>query len=69
MSPFAMADPPRNAALSVAAFAGMPVVRTGRGNTGGMASATGRGPVPSVSGRKGRHRRAVARYQVLFDTH
>lgn len=37
MSPFAMADPARNAALAVAAFAGMPVARTGRGNTGGMA--------------------------------
>lgn len=37
MSPFAMADPTRNAALAVAVFAGMPVVRTGRGNTGGMA--------------------------------
>lgn len=36
MSPFGMADPARNAALSVAIFAGMPVVRTGRGTTGGM---------------------------------
>lgn len=40
MSPYAIADPARNAALSVAAFAGMPVVRTGRGNTGGMAYRT-----------------------------
>lgn len=40
MSPFAMADPRRNAALSVAVFAGMPVVRVGRGNTGGMAYRT-----------------------------
>lgn len=40
MSPFGMADPTRNAALSVALFAGMPVVRTGRGNTGGMAYRT-----------------------------
>ncbi|MEU0369317.1 asparaginase domain-containing protein [Streptomyces sp. NPDC006283] len=40
MSPFGMADPTRNAALSVAVFAGMPVVRTGRGNTGGMAYRT-----------------------------
>lgn len=40
MSPFAMADPTRNSVLSVAAFAGMPVVRTGRGNTGGMAYRT-----------------------------
>ncbi|NSC25480.1 hypothetical protein FM076_31735 [Streptomyces albus subsp. chlorinus] len=40
MSPFGMADPARNAALSVAIFAGMPVVRTGRGNTGGMAYRT-----------------------------
>ncbi|MEV8638023.1 asparaginase domain-containing protein [Streptosporangium sp. NPDC051023] len=40
MSPFGMADPVRNAALSVAIFAGMPVVRTGRGNTGGMAYRT-----------------------------
>lgn len=37
MSPFGMADPSKNAALGVAVFAGMPVVRTGRGNTGGMA--------------------------------
>ncbi|WBQ05180.1 asparaginase domain-containing protein [Kribbella sp. CA-293567] len=40
MSPFAMADPAKNAALSVASFAGMPVVRVGRGNTGGMAYKT-----------------------------
>lgn len=40
MSPFGMADPTKNAALSVAVFAGMPVVRTGRGNTGGMAYRT-----------------------------
>lgn len=40
MSPFGMADPTRNAALSVAIFAGMPVARTGRGNTGGMAYRT-----------------------------
>ncbi|MFE7136518.1 asparaginase domain-containing protein [Streptomyces sp. NPDC057644] len=40
MSPFGMADPTRNAALSVAVAAGMPVVRTGRGNTGGMAYRT-----------------------------
>ena len=38
MSPYAMADPEKNAALAVATFAGMPVVRVGRGNTGGMAS-------------------------------
>jgi hypothetical protein len=37
MSPFGMADPTKNTALSVAIFAGMPVVRTGRGSTGGMA--------------------------------
>jgi hypothetical protein len=40
MSPFAMADPAKNAALSVAVFAGQPVVRVGRGNTGGMAYRT-----------------------------
>ncbi|MFE7963027.1 asparaginase domain-containing protein [Streptomyces cellulosae] len=40
MSPFGMADPVKNAALSVAVFAGMPVVRTGRGTTGGMAYRT-----------------------------
>jgi L-asparaginase len=37
MSPFGMSDPAMNAALSSAAFSGMPVVRVGRGNTGGMA--------------------------------
>ena len=40
MSPFAMADPVKNAALTLALFAGMPVVRVGRGNTGGMAYKT-----------------------------
>lgn len=40
MSPFGMADPAKNSALSVAIFAGMPVVRVGRGNTGGMAYRT-----------------------------
>ncbi|MDU0301005.1 MULTISPECIES: asparaginase domain-containing protein [unclassified Streptomyces] len=40
MSPFGMADPMKNAALGVAVFAGMPVVRTGRGTTGGMAYRT-----------------------------
>ncbi|MFY1704973.1 asparaginase domain-containing protein [Micromonospora sp. WMMA1923] len=40
MSPFGMADPAKNLALGVAIFAGMPVVRTGRGNTGGMAYRT-----------------------------
>jgi L-asparaginase len=40
MSPFGMADPAKNTALSVAILAGMPVVRTGRGNTGGMAYRT-----------------------------
>ena len=40
MSPFGMADPMKNSALSVAIFAGMPVVRTGRGNAGGMAYRT-----------------------------
>ncbi|WP_254398911.1 asparaginase domain-containing protein [Streptomyces sp. AC602_WCS936] len=40
MSPFGMADPTKNAALSVAVFAGLPVVRTGRGTTGGMAYRT-----------------------------
>lgn len=40
MSPYGMADPARNEALRVAVFAGMPVVRTGRGNTGGMAYRT-----------------------------
>lgn len=37
MSPFGMSDPAMNAALSSAVFSGMPVVRVGRGNTGGMA--------------------------------
>jgi hypothetical protein len=40
MSPFGMADPAKNSALSIAIFAGMPVVRVGRGNTGGMAYRT-----------------------------
>lgn len=40
MSPFAMAEPTKNAALNLATFAGMPVVRVGRGNTGGMAYRT-----------------------------
>ncbi|WP_392423629.1 asparaginase domain-containing protein [Barrientosiimonas humi] len=40
MSPFAMAEPTKNAALRIATFAGMPVVRVGRGNTGGMAYRT-----------------------------
>ncbi|MGW5088160.1 asparaginase domain-containing protein [Streptomyces coelicoflavus] len=40
MSPFGMADPTKNAALGVAVFAGLPVVRTGRGTTGGMAYRT-----------------------------
>ncbi|MEX0664285.1 MAG: asparaginase domain-containing protein [Acidimicrobiia bacterium] len=40
MSPFAIGSPTMNAALSVAVFAGMPVVRVGRGNTGGMARKT-----------------------------
>ncbi|CAM3035488.1 asparaginase domain-containing protein [Dermacoccus profundi] len=40
MSPFAMAEPTKNAALSVAIYSGMPVVRVGRGNTGGMAYRT-----------------------------
>ncbi|MFN8075104.1 MAG: asparaginase domain-containing protein [Kineosporiaceae bacterium] len=37
MSPYGLTDPTTNAALAVATFAGMPVVRVGRGNTGGMA--------------------------------
>jgi hypothetical protein len=37
MSPYGLADPSRNAATAVAVFAGMPVVRVGRGRTGGMA--------------------------------
>jgi hypothetical protein len=40
MSPFAMSDPAANAALAVAIFSGMPVVRVGRGNTAGMAYKT-----------------------------
>jgi hypothetical protein len=40
MSPFGMGDPTTTAALAVAACAGMPVVRVGRGNTGGMAYRT-----------------------------
>lgn len=40
MSPFAMAEPTKNAALNLATFTGMPVVRVGRGNTGGMAYRT-----------------------------
>lgn len=37
MSPYGSANPTTNAALQVAIFSGMPVVRVGRGNTGGMA--------------------------------
>lgn len=37
MSPYGLTDPTTTAALAVATFAGMPVVRVGRGNTGGMA--------------------------------
>jgi len=37
MSPYGLVDPTTDAALTVAAFAGMPTVRVGRGNTGGMA--------------------------------
>ncbi|MCW2538739.1 MAG: ansA [Frankiales bacterium] len=37
MSPYGLTDPTNNAALRLAAFSGMPVVRVGRGNTGGMA--------------------------------
>ncbi|MEV0029568.1 asparaginase domain-containing protein [Nocardia sp. NPDC050793] len=40
MSPFGSADPATNSALSVAIFSGMPVVRVGRGNTGGLAYRT-----------------------------
>ena len=36
-APFATTDPTTDAALAVAVFSGMPVVRVGRGNTGGMA--------------------------------
>jgi L-asparaginase len=38
MSPYGLTDPTSTAALTVALFSGMPVVRVGRGNTGGMAS-------------------------------
>jgi L-asparaginase len=37
MSPYGQGNPTTNAALQVGIFAGMPVVRCGRGNTGGMA--------------------------------
>lgn len=37
MSPYGLTDPTSNAALLMATFSGMPVVRVGRGNTGGMA--------------------------------
>ncbi|MDX6230425.1 MAG: L-asparaginase, partial [Frankiales bacterium] len=37
MSPYGLTHPTSNAALKLAAFSGMPVVRVGRGNTGGMA--------------------------------
>jgi L-asparaginase len=37
MSPYGLTDPVNNAALHRAVFSGMPVVRVGRGNTGGMA--------------------------------
>ena len=37
MSPYGLTDPNNNAALQLATFSGMPVVRVGRGNTGGMA--------------------------------
>lgn len=37
MSPYGLTDPTSNAALALASFSGMPVVRVGRGNTGGMA--------------------------------
>jgi hypothetical protein len=37
MSPYGLVNPTTDAALTVAAYAGMPVVRVGRGNTGGMA--------------------------------
>ncbi|MEV7229883.1 hypothetical protein AB0M79_23135 [Polymorphospora sp. NPDC051019] len=40
MSPFGMVDPAKNTELSVAVFAGMPVVRTGCGNTVGRAYQT-----------------------------
>jgi hypothetical protein len=37
MSPYGISNPTTDAALTVAVFSGMPVVRVGRGNTGGMA--------------------------------
>ncbi|MGY2128543.1 asparaginase domain-containing protein [Blastococcus sp. SYSU DS0617] len=37
MSPYGISNPTTDAALSAAIFSGMPVVRVGRGNTGGMA--------------------------------
>jgi L-asparaginase len=37
MSPYGAHNPTANAALEVGIFSGMPVVRCGRGNTGGMA--------------------------------
>ncbi|WP_327242116.1 asparaginase domain-containing protein [Streptomyces sp. NBC_01320] len=37
MSPYGMSDPATDSALAVAALCGMPVVRVGGGNTGGMA--------------------------------
>jgi hypothetical protein len=37
MSPYGTSNPTTDAALGVAIFSGMPVVRVGRGNTGGMA--------------------------------
>lgn len=37
MSPYGLSDPTSNAALKLATFCGYPVVRVGRGNTGGMA--------------------------------
>ncbi|MFC0449888.1 asparaginase domain-containing protein [Rhodococcus jostii] len=40
MSPFGMSSPATNSALATAVFSGMPVVRVGRGNTGGMAYRT-----------------------------
>ncbi|MGH3697417.1 MAG: asparaginase domain-containing protein [Pseudonocardiaceae bacterium] len=67
MSPFGMADPTRNAALGVAIFAGMPVVRTGRGNTGGMAYRTD--PTFISGNNLTATEQAVVRYQTLFDTH
>lgn len=40
MSPFGGTDPATQAALSIATYSGMPVVRVGRGNTGGIAYRT-----------------------------